>query len=909
MKRLLSLLVWILLNTTSSSAPITEYSFDDTEEITLLAKESILDGSQLAFNNDGYTGNGFIDFGGVGTSASWFVDFPITGFYEVTIRYASKSDRGPMDLVVDGVEVGIFEIEKVANNWKTWREETIKVRINAGNSRKLKLLASNVQGPNVDKMTIKYTKPQVDSDYKVILDENECLEKGEFKQSESGIFEVGFDPDHQLVVRRKDTSQVLWSLEATGDDEYSQICLKSDGSLVPELSGEKQENCDTRVPSIYERNFSFRFGINDSAKIAVFLDPENVLWTGGAGDGSPPEPTPIPTAVPAAVPSKAPTLPPTHYVSTLRPTTRAPTPAPTPFNNPDSDDPRYRKVLSENDFLGKDKNNFGQSYSGEYEVGVNGNGNLVVRRGGSVVWVLKHSNGASVVGDRVYLQNDGNLVMRDGDGKAVWTSKTALIKGRYGYSFAINNCGGVAIFHTSSTTDTVWTEGVQNTCGNSAPQESPTLSPVGNPDNTPTLSPVVVPMPTPSANPPTSPPYSIVIASGDRILERGRFVSSPNGQYRVGLNSEGQLIIEQGSNKQKVWTLMDKEGKKVSNVSRMYMQWDGNLVLKSSANKGLWNSETSKNNGADFRIDDAGQLSINFQGAALWIDGLPRNTYSGPSSPDLTFPLRGYFYYAWYPETWAVGGEPVKYRPNLGSIGEGHYRSGDPIVVENHVKALDYGLADISIVSWWGPSDRLDRARITQLLDETSAQGSKIKWTVYYEDEKALDKSVEELVADLEYLKKWFAWHESWAHKNGKPLVFIWNESQCEVADRWEKAAREAGWYVVLKLFGNHDDCKSQPDSWHQYGVSDNYLEYPSSFTIGPGFFKANADKPDHPRVSRKKFCTWVDEMNRSKRDWNLIVSFNEWGEGTAVESAVEWESKSGYGIYLDCLHDPTSYM
>jgi len=384
-------------------------------------------------------------------------------------------------------------------------------------------------------------------------------------------------------------------------------------------------------------------------------------------------------------------------------------------------------------------------------------------------------------------------------------------------------------------------------------------------------------------------------------------VYSPNGLYNVGLSSNGQLIIRKGQSNEKVWTLMDKHGEEISNVSRMYMQSDGNLVLKTSSNKGLWSSETSKNNGSEFFIDDGGQLSIDFQGTSLWIDGIPRNVYTGPSSSDLSFPLRGFFYYAWYPETWSVGGERVFYTPNLLGI-EGHYRSGDPAVVKNHVKALDYGWADICIVSWWGPSDRLDRARITQLLDETSAQGSSIKWTVYYEDEKKFDRTVDELVADLDYLKKWFAWHESWAHMDGKPVIFIWNESECEVADRWVKAANKAGWYVVLKLFGKYDECDSQPDSWHQYGVSDNYLQYQVSFTIGPGFFKANADKPDHPRVPRTKFCGWVDEMIRSNRDWQLIVSFNEWGEGTAVESAVEWESRSGYGIYLDCLHDPILY-
>lgn len=53
----------------------------------------------------------------------------------------------------------------------------------------------------------------------------------------------------------------------------------------------------------------------------------------------------------------------------------------------------------------------------------------------------------------------------------------------------------------------------------------------------------------------------------------------------------------------------------------------------------------------------------------------------------------------WYPETWTTGNEKVKYTPNLGSIGEKYYRTGDPVVVENHVKALDWGLADLSIVS------------------------------------------------------------------------------------------------------------------------------------------------------------------------------------------------------------------
>jgi hypothetical protein len=654
---LLSLLIGItVFSRSANSETIGDNIFekatnvDFTQEVTFLAKDGILDGSKIAFSNNGYTGNGFIDFGGVGTSVSWLVDIPITGFYEVTIRYASKSDRGPMDLLIDNFKIGTFEIKKVANNWNTWNEETSKVRMDAGSNRILKILASVIQGPNVDKMTIKLLRPVTPDepvqnfDYKVILGENECLERGVFHQSESGIFEVGFDQSGYLVLRRKYSSEVLWSLKASEENIPSKVCMANDGNLVIELTTGNQPICDTKSSGIYERNFGFHFGINNSGGIAVFLDSNNLLWIGGLGNDQPVEPTQVP--IPA--PTRAPTFVPTH-VPTLLPTSREATQDPTPFRNQDNEDFQYKKVLSQNNYFGKEKKNFGQNDSGEFEVGLNGNGNLVVRRRGTtsdVVWVLKDSNGIDVIGDKFYLQNDGNLVIRTEDNIAVWTSKTADSNGRTGYSFGINNCGGIGVFRSSNPTGLIWTGGIQENCGDLAPQESPTQAPVRGPVARPTLSPVAIPKPTPDSNRPTRKPQSVVLATNGRILERGRFVSSPNGEYNVGLNSNGQLVVRGGNNNDNVWTLMDKNREKISNISRMYMQSDGNLVLKTSSNKLLWNSETSNNLGAEFLIDDGGQLSINFKGASLWIDGLPRKIYTGPSSSDLNFPVRGFFYYA-----------------------------------------------------------------------------------------------------------------------------------------------------------------------------------------------------------------------------------------------------------------------
>jgi hypothetical protein len=44
--------------------------------------------------------------------------------------------------------------------------------------------------------------------------------------------------------------------------------------------------------------------------------------------------------------------------------------------------------------------------------------------------------------------------------------------------------------------------------------------------------------------------------------------------------------------------------------------------------------------------------------------------------------------------------------------------------------------------------------------------------------------------------------------------------------------------------------------------------------------------------------------MLASGARWQLVLTFNEWPEGTSVESAREWASPSGYGAYLDTLHE-----
>lgn len=161
-----------------------------------------------------------------------------------------------------------------------------------------------------------------------------------------------------------------------------------------------------------------------------------------------------------------------------------------------------------------------------------------------------------------------------------------------------------------------------------------------------------------------------------------------------------------------------------------------------------------------------------------------------------------------------------------------------------------------------------------------------------------------ELRADLEYLKKWFVWHPTWAIVNGKPLIYIWNESDCEVVQRWMEASN-GEWYVIPKLFSNYEDCAVQPDSWHQYGPASAYAQFEGhSVSISPGFWHAADLTARLPRLSESAWCENVQRMVDSGEPWQLITTFNEAGEGTAIEATSRhWPSESGYGYYLDCLH------
>jgi hypothetical protein len=265
---------------------------------------------------------------------------------------------------------------------------------------------------------------------------------------------------------------------------------------------------------------------------------------------------------------------------------------------------------------------------------------------------------------------------------------------------------------------------------------------------------------------------------------------------------------------------------------------------------------------------------------------------SGPN-----FPIHAAFYYPWFPEAWNQGGiNPYTWytpAPN------GYYDSSSTTVIDDHIARMKYANINVGIASWWGQGTKTD-LRIGLLLQE--AHSRDFYWTLYYEP--AL--SATQAASDLSYIASHYASDPNFLHVNGKPVLFVYSRAVASCANVATWSSVNIGFYLNLQVFSGYLTCPSpsQPDSWHQYGpASAESSQTDYSFTISPGFWlRTDAS----PRLTRDpvRWKANIAHMVASGAPWQLITTFNEWGEGTAVEDAAQWNSCTGYGIYLDALRD-----
>lgn len=251
------------------------------------------------------------------------------------------------------------------------------------------------------------------------------------------------------------------------------------------------------------------------------------------------------------------------------------------------------------------------------------------------------------------------------------------------------------------------------------------------------------------------------------------------------------------------------------------------------------------------------------------------------------FPIRAAFYYGW-------GAKSSHYHPSYGS--------DDPCVnpgaPSRTVYQMRFAGMNAGISSWWGPHSASDVRFPAQLR---AADGSHFRWTLYYEP---AGHTAAKISSDLGYLMRRYAHDRSYLRVGGRPVLFVWagGSNNCALTHRWV-SANHGRFYLVLKNYYRMSTCRYHGSDWHAYGPASRTLSVPGhSYSISPGFWRNGDRRP----VLGRDIHAWdraIQKMIASRAHWQLITTFNEWGENTAIESAREWRTGSHKGRYADLLH------
>ncbi len=333
-------------------------------------------------------------------------------------------------------------------------------------------------------------------------------------------------------------------------------------------------------------------------------------------------------------------------------------------------------------------------------------------------------------------------------------------------------------------------------------------------------------------------------------------------------------------------------------------------------------------------------LPTNFQSTTTNPQTIPVNAnttlnfgiLNGVSSFQPTPPLYGTFFYDWYknPNTdgasqWGIWADPdalgphnpasnwfsnylPQPTPNVFNPTTDLYSSNDYNIFKWQLTQLAQAKQEVAIASWWGQGDRSDIAfshQITDFMNRSDNPYPNLRWATYYECEGntcngTFNPSVATIVSDLNYIATNYVTQPSYLKIGGKPVIFVYadptdggtTDTSCSdnsMTARWQEANKQAisKFYVVLKVFNGYATDVCQPDSWHQYGPASRTNQQDTySYMVSPGFWRSG----DTVRLPRdlNAFTTAVQSMVAANATWKLTETWNEWGEGSAVEPGMQ---------------------
>lgn len=249
----------------------------------------------------------------------------------------------------------------------------------------------------------------------------------------------------------------------------------------------------------------------------------------------------------------------------------------------------------------------------------------------------------------------------------------------------------------------------------------------------------------------------------------------------------------------------------------------------------------------------------------------------------------------------------------------GAYNSMDPAVIDRHIHEAKACGIDGFICTWWGQGTYDDQA-FALVLDRAAAQD--FHATIYWETAPHQgEEQLRQAARDLLYVLNRYASHPAFLKIDGKPVIFVYGRVMGQMPPgAWPALITEVeqryGSEVVLIADGFQELYARLFDGVHSYAILDwlRGLEPAevsraaqehftaavalarsqgrvSCVTVMPGYDDTKVRSPGLrvPRHDGQLYRALWEQAIAADPDWVLITSFNEWHEGSEIETSVEY--------------------